>query len=90
MNSNVNHPQHYNQSKFETIDEMAIVFGLEATYSFCICNAWKYRSRAPYKDNLAEDMKKSDWYLNKAAELLKQMKEGNYGNIERIQKGCKR
>ena len=69
----VNHPSHYTQNKFESIDEMMIAFGPETVYHFCICNAWKYKNRAPYKGNFEEDMKKADWYLTKAKEI----KEGN-------------
>lgn len=67
--NNVEHPNHYNQHPIETIDEMIILFGEEAVYNFCICNAWKYRSRAPFKGNEKEDNAKSDWYLAKAREL---------------------
>ena len=52
-----------------SIDEMMIAFGPEAVYHFCICNAWKYKNRAPYKGNFEEDMKKADWYLTKAKEI---------------------
>lgn len=69
----VNHPSHYTQNKFESIDEMMIVFGPEAVYHFCICNAWKYKNRASFKGNFELDMKKADWYLTKAKEI----KEGN-------------
>jgi hypothetical protein len=48
---------------------MMIAFGPEAVYHFCICNAWKYKNRAPYKGNFEEDMKKADWYLTKAKEI---------------------
>lgn len=65
----VNHPSHYTQNKFESIDEMMIAFGPEAVYHFCICNAWKYKNRALYKGNFEEDMKKADWYLTKAKEI---------------------
>lgn len=71
----VNHPSHYNQNKFESIDEMMIIFGPKAVYCFCICNAWKYKSRALYKGNFEEDIKKADWYLEKANEI----KRGIYG-----------
>ena len=66
---NVNHPSHYKQNKFESIDEMVIVFGVDSVIEFCKCNAWKYRGRAPYKGNPKEDNAKADWYLNKAKEL---------------------
>lgn len=65
----VNQPEHYKQHMFECIEEMMIVFGPEVVYNYCICAAWKYRNRAPYKGNFDEDNKKSDWYLSKAKEL---------------------
>jgi len=49
-----------------------LVFGKEAVQNFCLCNAWKYRYRAADK-NGEEDLKKSDWYLNK----YKELKEGS-------------
>jgi hypothetical protein len=65
----VNHPPHYNrEGAMETIEEMILIFGKEAVISYCLCNAWKYRARALYK-NFEEDMKKSDWYLKKYREL---------------------
>lgn len=75
----VDHPIHYNRKgAMETIDEMEVLFGLESTYDFCRLNAWKYRARAQAK-NGDEDMKKSDWYIRKAAELKVRMKqEGIY------------
>ena len=66
---NVNHPSHYNRKgSMECIDEMILIFGKEAVKNFCICNAWKYRYRAADK-NGEEDLKKSDWYINKYKEL---------------------
>lgn len=65
----VNHPKHYGRDgAMECIDEMVLVFGVEATMHFCLLNAWKYRYRAADK-NGEEDMKKSDWYMAKYAEL---------------------
>ena len=64
----VNHPSHYTHGGMECIDEMILIFGKEAVMHFCVCNAWKYRKRAMYK-NGEEDMKKSDWYMNKYKEL---------------------
>lgn len=65
---NVNHPSHYTQGGMECIDEMLLIFGKEAVKNFCICNAWKYRKRAMFK-NGQEDIDKSDWYINKYKEL---------------------
>lgn len=67
----VNHPSHYTTGQFETIDEMRIVFGDEEVKSFCRLNAWKYKSRAMFKGNPEEDLKKADWYLEKLKELEK-------------------
>ena len=65
----VNHPSHYcREGSMECIDEMILLFGKEEVKSFCKLNAWKYRKRALYK-NKEEDMRKSDWYINKYKEL---------------------
>lgn len=62
----VNEPSHYRQGTFETIDEMIIVFGPQKAYDFCVMNAWKYRSRAPFKGHLDQDMAKANRYLEMA------------------------
>lgn len=68
-NDNVNHPSHYCQDgSMECIDEMIALFGVQVVAHYCLLNVWKYRKRALYK-NGEEDMKKSDWYLNKFLEL---------------------
>lgn len=68
-NDNVNHPSHYCQDgSMECIDEMLEVFGTQAVMNFCLCNVWKYRKRALFK-NGEEDIKKSDWYMKKYMEL---------------------
>lgn len=63
----VNNPYHYNQG-MECIEEMVAVFGEDVVADFCLCNVWKYRKRAIYK-NGTEDIEKSDWYMNKYMEL---------------------
>ena len=66
----VNRPPHYTRENgMECIDEMTLIFGVEAVKNFCLCNAWKYRYRAADK-NGAEDIAKSDWYIRKYKELL--------------------
>lgn len=68
-NNNVEHPSHYNrEGAMECIDEMRLIFGDEAVAHFCLLNAWKYRYRAADK-NGEEDLKKSDWYLQKYKEI---------------------
>lgn len=71
VNDNVNHPSHYNQYPIEIIDMMIVLFGKEATFYFCLLNAFKYRMRAGNKQNLEEDLAKETWYLDKAKELDK-------------------
>lgn len=75
----VNHPNHYTNGGMECIDEMILIFGIEATMHFCLLNAWKYRRRAPYK-NGEEDIQKSHWYIAKYKEL-KALVDGKDANI---------
>ena len=75
MADTVSHPKHYNrENAMECIDEMLLVFGKKVVKDFCLCNAWKYRYRAADK-NGEEDLKKSDWYINKYKELCEEEKE---------------
>lgn len=64
----VNHPSHYETGKFECIEVMEEVFGIEELKSFCICNAFKYLYRHKRKNGI-EDIDKAIWYLNKFKEL---------------------
>ena len=61
MPDNVNHPFHY-QGKYECIDEMVALFGVDAVRHFCMCNVYKYRFRASRK-NGPEDIEKAEWYM---------------------------
>jgi len=65
----VNHPKHYNQYSTEVIDMMINIWGTEKAKIFCEINAFKYRMRLGLKSNTEEDLKKEQWYLNKAKEL---------------------
>ena len=67
-NESVNHPSHYNQGKYECIEVMIEVFGIEAVKHFCLLNAFKYNWRTGEK-NGNEDIEKGIWYLNKYLEL---------------------
>jgi len=82
----VNHPSHYNNYDVEVIDMMERVFGPYDTYAFCKLNAFKYRMRAGTKpgQDTAKDLKKEQWYLNKAEELKKHLKAtGEWEMIEK-------
>lgn len=63
----INKPPHYTHG-MECIDEMILIFGVEAVKNFCKLNVWKYRKRAMYKDG-ERDMQKSDCYMKKLKEL---------------------
>lgn len=79
--SNVDHPNHYNrEGSMECIDEMVMIFGKKTVMDFCLCNAWKYRYRAADK-NGAEDIAKSDWYIQKYKELKDSLYKVDYWNI---------
>ena len=51
----VNHPNHYNQGKRETIEEMRLMFGDSAVADFCRLSAYKYMRRADHKGKKEED-----------------------------------
>lgn len=71
----VNEPPHYMQHAMQCIDEMVEVFGADAVIDYCKCNVWKYRYRAPFKDDVDEDNMKSDWYMH----AMRDLKE--YGRV---------
>lgn len=60
----VNHPSHYCTGKYECIDVMVETQGIDATKSFCLCNAFKYLYRHNGKNGL-EDIEKAKWYIDK-------------------------
>ena len=65
----VSRPAHYAKTSIECIDAMVETQGDEAVKDFCICNAFKYLWRHNSK-NGDEDVRKANWYLNKAVELM--------------------
>jgi hypothetical protein len=78
----ISHPRHYNrENAIECIDEMELVFGLEATSHFCLLNCWKYRYRAGLKNDGYEDLEKSDWYMHKYKELKEKVEKNLQGSL---------
>lgn len=69
VDDNVNHPNHYTQGDIETIDYIKDKLTDEEFRGFVKGNVLKYVSREGLK-NGDEDLKKSDWYLNKLIEVL--------------------
>ena len=59
----VNHPKHYNVDGYEVID-IIDAFGL----NFPMGSALKYLLRAERKGKKIEDLKKAQWYMNRAIE----------------------
>lgn len=71
MKMMIEYPPHYHTGKYECIDEMIALFGVEAVKDFCRCNAFKYRYRAGNKkgESAEKDMAKCEWYMTKLIEL---------------------
>jgi hypothetical protein len=70
----VEHPSHYNTGRFETIEIIEeITQGYDDGYvSYCVGNAVKYLSRAPFKhESPHEDIHKASKYLEFALGALK-------------------
>ena len=67
----VNHPSHYNQYDIEVIDMIIKIWGPEAAALWCDITAFKYRMRMGAKpdNSIEQDIKKEQWYLNKAKEI---------------------
>ena len=61
MRDNVNHPEHYTQSPFETKQLECIAFTRHM--GFCDGNAFKYVWRAGAKGNAVEDLDKALFYI---------------------------
>lgn len=65
----VNHPSHYDTGKFECIEVMIELFGINAVQTFCLLNAYKYLWRCDHKASKSKDIEKARWYLEKHEEL---------------------
>jgi hypothetical protein len=61
VKDNVNHPEHYKTGGIETID-----FIEAKSLGYHLGNVVKYITRADHKGNRLEDLKKAQWYLNRA------------------------
>ena len=67
----VNSPEHYRVGGIETIDFIEAK-GLDKDYY--LGNAIKYISRANHKGNRLEDLKKAQWYVNRAVAYAEKTK----------------
>ena len=86
MTDNIN-PDHYKKEcSLECIESMELMFGYQAVYNFCVCNAWKYIWRWRNKNGL-EDLNKADWYINRAYKYNPLCnKLGNHDILDRLSK----
>ena len=62
----VEHPKHYNMTKYEVIEVLDEWFPNDPL----IWQVVKYLSRAKYKGNELEDLKKAQFYLNRKINKL--------------------
>jgi len=65
MYDSVNKPKHYNFSGLEVI---TVIEAWEMNYH--LGNVLKYIARAGKKNDLLEDLKKAQWYLNREIERV--------------------
>jgi hypothetical protein len=66
----VNHPPHYTSGGIEVIDYMEAKMTSEQFIGYCLGNVIKYVSRSDKKNNLVEDFKKAQWYLNRLVSFI--------------------
>jgi len=55
----VNSPDHYTHGGIETWSYLVAKMGKKGAFWYCLGNAIKYLSRAPYKGKMLEDLKKA-------------------------------
>lgn len=65
-----------NDSVFDVIYEIVIVFGIDNAIIFCRLNAWKYGAFAEYRNKSKVDMTESAQYLE-IAYVLQQIRKEN-------------
>jgi len=75
MTDNVNSPPHYNSTGIECIDYIHQVLGDEGFVAYCRGNMIKYNHRAFHKGKAIEDLKKAEWYNNRANQVLSKLNE---------------
>ena len=70
MTDMINHPPHYNQGKYETLDVILdVVDQLPGKQAVLVGNIIKYMSRYHFKNGV-EDVEKARFYINRLIELL--------------------
>jgi len=79
--SNINHPKHYNMSKFEVIDVIE-----EWNLNFHLGNVIKYIARHEFKEKSLEDLKKAKWYLDRYIDKTSKKENKKMGGIHKCLK----
>ena len=74
MSNKVDHPEHYNFGKMETLDLIDNFSTPEEYDGFLKGNIIKYLHRYNFKNGL-EDLEKAQWYLNKLIDVFKERME---------------
>tara|TARA_R100000388_G_C7173626_1_gene125153 strand:+ start:464 stop:721 length:258 start_codon:yes stop_codon:yes gene_type:complete len=76
----VNHPEHYNKGRFETIDiiQDCIEDAPTVALGYSQGNVLKYICRMWNKNNPLQDAEKAEWYLKNMIKLLKETKGVNW------------
>lgn len=69
MSDPVQRPVHYTMMPRETIDVIRDTLGESGFLAYCVGNALKYLSRAPFK-GAAQDYAKAAWYCQMAAHRM--------------------
>lgn len=71
MSDQVNHPAHYTSGAIECIDALESLPALKLPGAdFCRGNAIKYLWRLGLKDDVLQDARKAQWYLNRLVSIL--------------------
>jgi len=65
---------HYSDQRINVIRILEVVWGTKATMMFCEMNAFKYRMRVGKKDDVSQELTKTEWY-EKMAQYLRNKEE---------------
>ena len=70
---NVTNPPHYNQGGVECLDAIEAALTPEEFKGYCKGNIIKYVWRENFKDQNIQDLKKSNFYLNRLIDKLENL-----------------
>lgn len=69
----VDRPKHYNQGSIECLDAIESMLTAEEFKGYCKGNIIKYVWRENYKDQNIQDLKKSNFFLNRLIDKLENL-----------------